>query len=106
MAATVHLCPGPPVQQFNQNGIPLASGKLFTYASLTTTKLATYTDYTGNTPNTNPIILDVNGQCDVWLLSGQTYTYVLSPSTDTDPPTNAFWTVNGIWGVNDPTANQ
>ena len=77
--------------QFNQNGIPLAGGKLFTYAAGTTTKLSTYTDSTGITPNSNPIILDSNGQCDIWLPGGTLYKYVLSPPTDTDPPTNPFW---------------
>ena len=95
---TVFLSPGPPLQQFNQGGSPLAGGKLFTYASNTTTKLATFTDYTGATANTNPVILDANGQCQVWLQEGYTYTYVLSPPTDTDPPTDAYWTVNGITG--------
>lgn len=88
-----------PKFQFNQDGAPLAGGKVFTYASGTTTKLATYKDFTGTTPNTNPIILDVNGQCDIWLIEGDTYTFVLSPSTDTDPPANAFWTENGITGI-------
>lgn len=82
--------------QFNQGGIPLAGGKLFTYTAGTTTKLATYTSSTGGTPNTNPIILDANGQCDLWITAGLTYKFVLSPSTDTDPPTNSFWTVDNI----------
>jgi microcystin-dependent protein len=100
MAATVFQAPLPKFQ-FNQDGVPLAGGKLFTYASGTTTKLVTYTDATGTTPNTNPIILDVNGQCDIWLVSGSTYTFVLSPATDSDPPSNPFWTENGITGIND-----
>lgn len=82
--------------QFNQNGTPVANGKLFTYSAGTTNKLATFTDSTGGTPNTNPIILDANGQCDIWLTTGSNYKFVLSPSTDTDPPTNAFWTEDNI----------
>jgi len=77
--------------QFNQGGIPLAGGLLFTYAAGTNTKLATYTDSTGGTPNTNPIVLNANGECDLWLTDGQAYKLVLSPSTDTDPATNAYW---------------
>lgn len=92
-----------PKQQFNQNGTPLAGGLLFTYSSNTTTKLNTYTDYTGQTVNRNPITLDANGQCDVWLISGQTYKWVLSPPGDTDPPTNPFWTENGIVGISNAT---
>lgn len=89
--------------QFNQGGIPLAGGKLFTYAAGTTTKLATYTDSFGATPNTNPIILDANGQCDIWLTDTVAYKFVLSPSTDTDPPTNAYWTKDNI--SNTPSPN-
>jgi len=83
-----------PKQQFNQGGIPLNGGKLFTYAAGTTNKLATYTDSTGATPNTNPIILDSNGQCNLWLTTGTAYKLTLSPANDTDPPTNPFWTVD------------
>lgn len=77
--------------QFNQTGVPLAGGKLFTYAAGTTTKVPTYTDSTGGTPNSNPIILDSNGQCDLWVTAGTLYKFTLSPATDTDPPTNPFW---------------
>jgi hypothetical protein len=86
-------------QQFNQNGIPLAGGKLFVYNAGTTTKALTYTDATGDTPNTNPIILDANGQCGVWLLPTLAYKFILSPATDTDPPTNPFWTVDNVTTV-------
>ncbi len=103
MANTVFLAPLPKFQ-FNQGGAPLAGGKLFTYLSGTTTKLKTYTDYTGSTPNTNPIILDSNGQCDIWLIQGNAYTFALSPPTDSDPPTNPYWTENGITGIGDVLA--
>lgn len=83
-------------QQFNQNGVPLAGGKLFVYNAGTTTKTLTYTDGTGDTPNTNPIILDSNGQCGIWLLTTGSYKFVLSPANDTDPPTNPFWTVDNV----------
>ena len=78
--------------QFNQLGLPLTGGKLFTYAAGTTNKLATYTDSTGLVPNTNPIILDSNGQCSLWLPNAVLYKFTLSPANDTDPPTNPFWT--------------
>jgi hypothetical protein len=44
--------------------------------------LATYTDYTGNTANTNPVILDSNGEADVWLPNTTSYKYVLKTSAD------------------------
>jgi len=48
-------------------GIPLTGAKLYTYITGTTTPKTTWTDYTKATPNTNPIILDSNGEADVWL---------------------------------------
>lgn len=98
--ASVSLGPVP-IQQFNQGGVPCSGCKLFTYAAGTTTKLATYTDSTGVTPNTNPIILDSNGQAAVWLANGSAYKLVLSPTSDTDPPTSPYWTQNNITGISD-----
>lgn len=93
-----------PVQQFNVNGVPLSGGKLFTYAAGTGTKQTTYTDSTGTTPNTNPIILNSSGYpqngagsvCGIWANPALSYKFVLSTSTDTDPPTNPYWTVDNI----------
>jgi len=88
-----------PIQHFvDGNGNALSGGKLFTYAAGTTTKQATYTDSTGGTPNTNPIILNSRGEANVWLTQGQSYKFILSPPTDTDPPTNPIWTVDNING--------
>lgn len=61
------LCPSPFLQFEDSNGEPLVGGKLYTYAAGTTTPLATFTDSTGGTPNTNPVILDSNGIASVWL---------------------------------------
>lgn len=49
------------------NGIPMANGCLFTYTAGTSTPLATYTDSTGTTPNSNPVILDSTGSAVIWL---------------------------------------
>ena len=100
MSANVNLAPLAKLQ-FNQNGVPLSGGLLFTYAAGTMNKQATYTDSTGVTPNTNPIILDANGQCDCWLQAGLAYKLILSPPTDTDPPTNPYWTEDNIYGASD-----
>ncbi len=99
MAVTVNLCPTPKLQ-FNQNGVPLAGGKLFTYAAGTSTKLATYANAGGTTTNNNPIILDANGQGDCYLQGGLSYKLVLAPATDTDPPQNPYWTEDNITGIN------
>lgn len=95
MGVAVNLSPDP-VQSFrDNNGNPLSGGKLFTYAAGTTTKQATYTDSTGTTQNANPVILNSRGEASVWLASGG-YKFVLSPSTDSDPPTNPIWTQDNI----------
>lgn len=72
------------------NGNPLAGGKLYTYLAGTTTPQGTFTDETGNTPNTNPIILDSAGRADIWLGSG-TYKFVLADSNDV-----VQWTVDNV----------
>jgi len=76
------LSPPPKLQFFGSDGLPLVGGKLYTYAAGTTTPLATYTDYTGATQNTNPVILDATGQAGVWLPDTTTYKYVLKTSAD------------------------
>lgn len=95
MTTAVALSPLPRFQ-FNQNGVPLAGGLLFTYAAGTTTKQTTYQDSGGNTQNPNPIVLDANGQCVCFLVQNESYKLVLSPANDTDPPTNPFWTQDGV----------
>jgi len=88
-----------PKQQFDQCGAPCANCLLFTYAAGTTNKLATYTSSSGSTPNTNPIVLDSNGQADVYMTNTSLYKFVLSAAGDTDPPSNAYWTEDNLYGV-------
>lgn len=94
----------PPKLQFFVPGtaVPLAGGLLFTYAAGTTTKQDTYVN-DSQTPNTNPIVLDANGQCVCFVDTTLSYDFTLSPPTDTDPPTNPFWTVGSI-GFEEMTA--
>jgi hypothetical protein len=80
----------PKAQFFTAAGVPLVGGKLFTYASGTTVPLATYTDSTGVTANTNPVILDSRGEANVWLGPSR-YTWVLKDSLD-----NLIWTAAGV----------
>ena len=84
---SVSLSPyaGAGAQFFDNNGNPLAGGKIFTYAAGTTTPLATYTDYTGNTANpVYPvgIVLDSAGRtpAQIWLTEGLSYKFVLQTS--------------------------
>jgi len=76
------LSPTPKLQFFGTDGLPLVGGKLYTYAAGTTTPLATYTSYTGATANTNPVILDSNGEADVWLPDTTSYKYILKDADD------------------------
>jgi hypothetical protein len=65
----VAMSPLTPIAQpfFSQTGVPLASGCVWTYASGTSSPLATYTDGTGNFVNSNPVILDSGGYGSIWL---------------------------------------
>lgn len=83
-------------QFFDNNGRPLVGGKLFTYEAGTNIKLSTYTDSGGLSANTNPIILDYRGEANIWIPPNVAYKYVLSPASDTDPPTNPIWSVDDI----------
>ena len=64
---------------YDSNGLPLAGGKLYSYAAGTSTPLATFVDSTEATPNTNPIILDATGSASVWINS-LNYKFVLTDS--------------------------
>lgn len=67
----------PELQFLNGSGVPLVGAYLCSFAGGTTTPLATYTDSTGGTANSNPIVLDVNGRASVWLTPGTLYKFVL-----------------------------
>lgn len=90
---TTMLSPSPKLQFFASSGDLLVGGKLYTYAAGTTTPLTTYTDSSGSTANTNPIILDSRGEANVWLGSGA-YKFKLTTSTDTE-----IWTVDNITSI-------
>lgn len=55
-------------QFFDDNGDPLAGGKVYTYTAGTTTPKATYTDYSEVTPAANPIVLDSAGRSAIWIV--------------------------------------
>ena len=85
------LAPQPKAQFFDANGSPLVGGKVYTYAAGTTTPLQTYTDASGVTPNTNPVILDSRGECNLWFSNASSYKVVLESATGT-----LQWTVDNI----------
>lgn len=67
-------------QFFDDNGDPLAGGKLYTYAAGTTTPKATYTTAAGDVESSNPVILDSAGRA-VLFLDGS-YKFTLKNSSD------------------------
>ena len=92
---------GAGAQFFDNNGIPLSGGLLYTYSAGTTTPSATYTTNSGSTANSNPIVLDASGRVpnEIWLTGGATYKFILQTSGATQI---GSW--DNIPGSNDYTA--
>lgn len=67
LAQNAAIMPVPKHQFCDANGRPLAGGKIYTYAAGTSTPLATYTDATLSSENTNPVVLDSAGRANIWL---------------------------------------
>jgi hypothetical protein len=86
-------------QFFDNNGVPLVGGKLYSYSSGTTTPLATYTTSEGTVANTNPIILNAGGRTatEIWQASGVLLKFVLYTATD-----ELIGTYDGVPSINDP----
>jgi len=79
----VNLSPvGNGQQFFDNNGVPLSGGLLYTYQAGSSTPLATYTDINGTIANPNPIVLNSSGRLndEVWLTYGYNYKFVLQTS--------------------------
>lgn len=84
MAVNLSFIGGAGWQFFDNNGLPLNGGKIYTYAAGTSTPLTTYTSWAGNIPNSNPIILDSAGRTpeQIWATEGLLYKYVVADSND------------------------
>ena len=82
MTVNISLFAGAGAQFFDNNGVPLSGGLLYTYAAGTTTPAATYTSSSGATANSNPIVLDSAGRpsSEIWLTTGSSYKFVLQTS--------------------------
>ena len=74
------LAPQPRFRIVDADGIALEGGKVYTYAAGTSTPKDSYTDSTLGSANTNPVILDVRGEADIWL-SGA-YKIIVTDSLD------------------------
>lgn len=101
----VNLSPiGNGFQFFNNDGLPLNAGKIYTYQAGSTTPLATYTSSSGLTANANPIILGTSGRPpnDIWLTEGYFYKFILKDSADVTIQT--YDNLYGIIGATPPPA--
>ena len=100
---TVILSPlgGAASQFFDNNGVILTGGKIYTYAAGTTTPRATYTSSSGTTPHANPIVLDSAGRVpggEIWLTDGLVYKFTVETAAGV-----LIGTYDNISGINETT---
>jgi hypothetical protein len=100
MAVKLSPLAGAGWQFFDNLGIPLAGGLLYTYTAGTTTPQATYTSSAGTIASANPIVLDSAGRTanEVWLTVGVAYKFVLQT-----PAAVTIGTYDNVSGINDLT---
>jgi hypothetical protein len=90
-------------QLFDNNGNPLAGGKIYTYLAGTTTNAATYTNATGSIAHSNPIVLDGAGRVpsgEIWLTDGISYKFVVEDSASA-----LIGTYDNLVGINSNFVN-
>ncbi len=80
-------------QYSDDNGVPLAGGKVYVYAAGTTTPTTTYSDVGLTVANTNPVILDAGGRCVIYLDAGS-YKFHVTTSADV-----VVWTQDNVAAV-------
>lgn len=98
MAVNLSALAGAGQQFFDNSGVILSGGKLYSYAAGTTTPQTTYTSASGSTTHTNPIVLNSAGRVatgEIWLTAGSNYKFALYTSTDV-----LIATYDNITGIN------
>jgi hypothetical protein len=103
---TAYLSPigGAGAQFFNNQGVVLSGGKIYTYMSGSTTLFSTWVDYLQNVQNSNPIILNSSGRPpnEIWLQSGaNNYKFVITDSNDI-----VLGTFDNIQGISSPATSS
>jgi microcystin-dependent protein len=74
---------GSGTQFFDDSGVPLTGGLIYTYAAGGTTPLVTYTSSSGLVAHPNPIVLDSAGRInEIWIAEGVSYKFILKSSTN------------------------
>jgi hypothetical protein len=84
MTVNLSMLAGAGAQFFDNNGVILTGGLVYTYAAGTTTPQVAYTTSAGNVAHTNPIVLDSAGRVasggEIWLTDAVAYKFVLKTS--------------------------
>jgi len=92
-------------QLFDNSGIPLSGGLIYSYLAGTTTPAVTYTSSSGATAHTNPIVLDSAGRVpsgEIWVDPDQLYKYVVKTSTGVT--LNTYDNIPSITSIGDLTS--
>ena len=104
MAVNLSPVAGAAAQFFDNSGQVLTGGKLYTYDAGTTTPAVTYTNSSGNTPHSNPIVLNAAGRVpdsgEIWLADGISYKFVLKDQNDV-----LIGTYDNLSGINSNFVN-
>lgn len=90
---TAQLSPTPLFRATDGLGFPLYLGRLTTYQAGTLIPQATYIDSTMGTPNTNPVILNARGECNLWLDPSKAYKFALTDQFGNNIP---GWPIDNI----------
>lgn len=103
MAVNLSPLGGVAAQFFNNDGVPLAGGLIYTYTAGTNTPAATYTTGAGTIAHSNPIVLDSAGRIptgEIWLTDGVAYKFVIK-----DVNLTLIGTYDNIVGINSNFVN-
>lgn len=98
MAVFLSPVGGAAAQFFDNDGVPLAGGLIYTYAAGTSTPAATYTTSSGLIQHSNPIILDAAGRVptgEIWLTDGSSYKFVIKTGQEV-----LIATYDNVTGIN------
>jgi microcystin-dependent protein len=96
MASVLLSSVGVGQQFFDNNGVPLAGGLIYTYQAGSSTALLTYQDNGGTIANANPIVLDSSGRvpAEIWMLTGYSYKFVIQSASAT-----TLITLDNLYGI-------
>lgn len=88
---TTQLAPSTILRIFDNSGNLAIGGLVYTYIAGSSTPAATYTDSTGTTQNTNPIVANSRGEVTIWLDPTVVYKFVVY-----DASSNLLWSRDQI----------